>query len=154
MRGQPGFWPRYFLTLPDEIFFNRRAKNWKIWDFRGNFPNPNPNQRWLTQSNQSNKKFDPTRSGSKILTRTHHYKHGQILNSQPYILDFSQEHMTSQPRILHIFYKYHTVLAFWYLWCLSSSFKVLAHGTCWLFPSIWTLLFLLEMGPDLTRAYF
>jgi len=45
------------LTQPDEIFFDLKGKNCKIWDFKGNFPNPS--QKWLTQPEQQ--KFDPTR---------------------------------------------------------------------------------------------
>jgi len=41
-------WPRYFLIRPEEIFLTRRVKNWKFDILRGNFPNPNPNHRWLT----------------------------------------------------------------------------------------------------------
>jgi len=40
-------WPKYFLTRHKEIFFDRKGKNWKIWCFRGKFPNTNPNQEWL-----------------------------------------------------------------------------------------------------------
>jgi len=43
-------WPEYFLTRPDDIFFLPKGLNIEIFDiFRGNFPNPYPNQRWLTQ---------------------------------------------------------------------------------------------------------
>jgi len=31
--------PGYFLTQPEEIFFDPRAKDWKFDVFRGNFPN-------------------------------------------------------------------------------------------------------------------
>jgi len=50
-------WLGYFLTWPDHIFLTPRAKNGKIDIFRGNFPNPCPNQRWLTQPGSKN--FDP-----------------------------------------------------------------------------------------------
>jgi len=60
-------WPRYFLTRPKEILLTWSEKSWKIWHFRGNFPNPN--QRWLTQTDPSNKKLTQPR----LKTRTHHY---------------------------------------------------------------------------------
>jgi len=40
------------------------AKIEKFGIFRGNFPNPYPNQRWLTQPDPSNKNL--TRPGSKF----------------------------------------------------------------------------------------
>jgi len=46
------------------FFLTRRQKNWKIWHFRGNLPNPDPIHRWLTPKPQ---KIDPTLSGSKTL---------------------------------------------------------------------------------------
>jgi len=48
---------------PEEIFLTRREKIEKFRIFRGNFVNPDPNQRWLTQPNPNNKKL--TRPGSK-----------------------------------------------------------------------------------------
>jgi len=30
-------WPRYFLIQPEEILFDRREKNWKIWHLQGKF---------------------------------------------------------------------------------------------------------------------
>jgi len=45
------------LTQPKVYFFIKRGKIEKFDIFRGNFPNPNPNQRWLTQPNPSNKNW-------------------------------------------------------------------------------------------------
>jgi len=56
-------WPEYFLTQPEEIFLTRREKIEKFNIFRGNFPNPNPNHRWLTQPRLL--KVDPTRNRTK-----------------------------------------------------------------------------------------
>jgi len=56
-------WPGYFLTQPEEIFWSHGKKFENLDVFRGNFPNPNSNYRWLTRPNPSHKK----------LTRTHHY---------------------------------------------------------------------------------
>jgi len=30
-------WPRYFLTRPEENFFDSKGKNWKIWRFWGKY---------------------------------------------------------------------------------------------------------------------
>jgi len=51
------------FDLTQRYFFdqNQREKNEKFGIFRGNFPNPDPNQRWLTHP-------DP---GHKILTWSH-----------------------------------------------------------------------------------
>jgi len=38
-------WSGFFLTQADEIFFIRRAKNWKIWDFKGKFSNAKPKSK-------------------------------------------------------------------------------------------------------------
>jgi len=51
-------WPRYFLTRPKDIFLIQREKNWKFDAFRGNFPNSNPNHKWLTHPEPQ--KIDPT----------------------------------------------------------------------------------------------
>jgi len=54
------------LTRPEEIILTRTEKIEKFDIFRGNFPNSNPNHRWLTQSDPSHKKFKKlTRPGSK-----------------------------------------------------------------------------------------
>jgi len=63
IRGQPGsdlgtFWPNQMA-----FFLPEGPKIEKFELFRGNFPNPYPNQRWLTQPKQQ--KFDPTWPGSK-----------------------------------------------------------------------------------------
>jgi len=50
------------LTWSEEIFFIQRGKNWKFGIFRGNFSNPYPNQRWLTQSDPRYKKLTQPRS--------------------------------------------------------------------------------------------
>jgi len=56
--------PRYFLTQLEEIFFySKGLKIEKFNIFRGNFPNLNSNQKWLTWP-------DP---GQNFLTQTHHY---------------------------------------------------------------------------------
>jgi len=57
-------WPGYFLTQPRRFFLIRREKIEKFGIFRGNFPNLDPNQRWLTQHKRP--KFDPARTGSKM----------------------------------------------------------------------------------------
>jgi len=67
-------WLRYFLTQPKEIFFIWREKIEKFDIFRGNFPNPNPNYKWLTRpdpvratKNCTGPKYQKyTRPGSKI----------------------------------------------------------------------------------------
>jgi len=56
--GRDGPWTdlSLLLTRPDEIFLtpeDEKIKNLVI--FRGNFPNLNPNQRWLTRPGPSNK---------------------------------------------------------------------------------------------------
>jgi len=60
------FWLGYFLTQPDEIFLDPKGKTReKFGIFRGNFPNPNPNHRWLTRATKNwpdptqVKNFDP-----------------------------------------------------------------------------------------------
>jgi len=51
-------WPGYFLTRPQEIFFGAEWKKIEIFGiFRGNFPNPNPNHKWLARPEQQ--KIDP-----------------------------------------------------------------------------------------------
>jgi len=55
--------PEYFLTRPEEIFFKGQTIE-KFDIFRGNFPNSNPNHKWLTRPDPSHKKL--TRSGSKF----------------------------------------------------------------------------------------
>jgi len=45
-------WPGYFLTRPEVIFFDPKGI------FRGHFPNLNPNQRCLTQTDPGSKNFD------------------------------------------------------------------------------------------------
>jgi len=57
-------WPgAYFLIQPDEIFFEPKGKKLnKIAIFRGKFPNPHTNQRWLSRPKPNNKNW----------TRTHH----------------------------------------------------------------------------------
>jgi len=49
--------PGYFLTRPKEIFFDQKGKKWKIWHFRGNFPNSNPNHKWQTWPDPKHKKL-------------------------------------------------------------------------------------------------
>jgi len=51
-------WRGYFLTWPE-------GKKFEKFDiFRGNFPNPNPNHRWVTQPELL--KIDLSRPGSKV----------------------------------------------------------------------------------------
>jgi len=50
-------WPEYFLTRPEAHFFDQK-KIGKFGIFRGNFPSPNLNQRWLIRTNT----FDPNPS--------------------------------------------------------------------------------------------
>jgi len=57
-------WPGYFPTRPEAIFWPEGKKIEKFDVFRGNFPNSNPNHKWLTRP-------DP---GQKILTRKNHYE--------------------------------------------------------------------------------
>jgi len=53
--------PRYFLTRPQEIFFDPKVKIEKFDVFRGKFPNSNPNHKWLTWPDPSHKNWpDPT----------------------------------------------------------------------------------------------
>jgi len=59
-------WLGYFLTQPKEIFFTEREK---LGIFRGNFSNPGPNQRWLTQPDQQ-KLTQPDLGQKKIMTRS------------------------------------------------------------------------------------
>jgi len=56
-------WPGYFLIQPKEIFFPK-GKIEKFDIFRGNFPNSNPNHKWLTQP--GSKSFDPDPSLLRI----------------------------------------------------------------------------------------
>jgi len=68
----------YFLTWPDKIFLTWRAKNWKIWDFKGKFSNAKPkpkmadpirpgpgNKIWPAQP--GSKYFDPNPSLGRTL---------------------------------------------------------------------------------------
>jgi len=55
-------------TEPKEFFLSKGEKIVKFGMFKGNFPNPNPNQRWLSQPN-------PTRA-TKIDPEPYHYKKG------------------------------------------------------------------------------
>jgi len=58
-------WPGYFVIWLEEIFFWPEVKKIDKFDiFRGNFPNPNPNHKWLTRPNPTLVK--------KFLTWTHH----------------------------------------------------------------------------------
>jgi len=56
-------WPGYFLTWAKDFFWPEGKKIEKFVIFRGNFPKPNSNHRWLTLP-------DPCQ---KFLTWTHHY---------------------------------------------------------------------------------
>jgi len=56
------------------IFWPEGKKVEIFWIFRGNFPNPDPNQKWLTRPDLSNKKLIPPNPGQKNFTRTHHYE--------------------------------------------------------------------------------
>jgi len=58
-KSPTSFWPGYFLTQPEEIFWPNGKKIKKFDVFRGSFPNLNPNHRWLTQPEPL--KIDPTR---------------------------------------------------------------------------------------------
>jgi len=51
-------------------FFETKGKKFDI--FRGHFLNPYPNQRWLIQPDQSNKKLTRPNLGQNFLTRSHH----------------------------------------------------------------------------------
>jgi len=52
------FDPVTFRPDPKRFFFNPKGKNWTIWRFLGgNFPNSNPNHKWLTRP--GSKIFDP-----------------------------------------------------------------------------------------------
>jgi len=57
----PIFDPGTYWPNPKRFFWPKRKKNEKFGIFRGNFPNPDPNQRCLTLPYPSNKKIDPTR---------------------------------------------------------------------------------------------
>jgi len=53
----PGFDPGTFWPDPKRFFLTRRKKLEKFDIFRGNFPNSNPNHKWMTRP--GSKKFDP-----------------------------------------------------------------------------------------------
>jgi len=60
--------PGYFPTQPEEIFFWPKGNKIEKFDvFGGNYPNSNPNHKWLTRPDQ----------GQKFLTQTHHYLEAQ-----------------------------------------------------------------------------
>jgi len=46
-----------------------KGKNWKFWYFRWHFLNPN--QKWLTRPDPSNKKLTRTNTGQIFFTQTH-----------------------------------------------------------------------------------
>jgi len=52
----------------------------KFGIFRGNFQNPNPNQRWLTQPCQQ--KIDLTRPGSRIFDPGPSQEFGSIMGNE------------------------------------------------------------------------
>jgi len=64
--------PRYFPTRPEEIFFSPKGNFFEKFDiFRGNFPNSNPNHKWLTQPGPtrpdlSHKKLTQPNPGQKL----------------------------------------------------------------------------------------
>jgi len=67
IRGHTIFDLRVLLTWPEDIFLTQREKIEKFWIVRENFPNPNPNQRWLTWPNPTEqKKMNLTQPGSKF----------------------------------------------------------------------------------------
>jgi len=74
------FWPavnkrptRVLSDLTRSKFFWPEGKKMEKFDiFRGNFPNSNPNHKWLTRPNPSHKKLTRPDPGQKILTGTHH----------------------------------------------------------------------------------
>jgi len=47
------------LTQPEEIFFDPKGKIEKFDVFRGNFPNSNPNHKWLTEPGSKKFFLDP-----------------------------------------------------------------------------------------------
>jgi len=51
-----------FTRVPEETFFDTKGKTNFFFIFRGNFPNPDQNQRWVTR----------TGLGQKFLTQSHH----------------------------------------------------------------------------------
>jgi len=59
-KRQTRLWPGYFLTSTQRDFYWPKGKNWKIWHFRGNFPNPNPKQKWLTWPGSKFFDLDPS----------------------------------------------------------------------------------------------
>jgi len=66
-------WPGYFLTQPEWIFLTGGKKIEKFGIFRRNFPNSNPNPKWLSQPNPTWATKNWPDPGQKFLTRTHHY---------------------------------------------------------------------------------
>jgi len=72
--NQAYFWPtvnkRLTRLWPDPMtfFLPKWQKIEKFGIFRGKFPNPNPNQRWLTQPNLTQVKKFWSRPITKILT--------------------------------------------------------------------------------------
>jgi len=60
---QAYFWPA-LNKMPTRLWAEGQ-KIEKFDVFRGNFPNSNPNHKWLTRPEPQ--KIDPTRPGSKIL---------------------------------------------------------------------------------------
>jgi len=110
------FWPavnkRPTRVLSDRIqryFFWPEGKKMEKFDvFRGNFPNSNPNHKWLTRTNPSHKKL--TRPGSKILDLDPSLVGALILsfNFQLFVI-FSKWIFIS----LFIIFKHHLIYSRW-----------------------------------------
>jgi len=63
-----------FLTQTEDIFFDPKRRNWKIWEFLRKFskPRPKPKMADPTRPNPGNKKL--TQLGSKLFDRSYHYQ--------------------------------------------------------------------------------
>jgi len=90
--------PRYFLTRPEEIFFDTKDKIEKFDVFRGNCRNSNPNHKWLTRPEPQ--KIKPTRvknfwpgpiTSQKLLTECQNLK---LCDHSPVVPTIFQPRMT------------------------------------------------------------
>jgi len=53
-------WPGYYWPYPKRFFLTRREKIEKFDIFRGNFPNSNPNHKWLARPGSKIFDLDPS----------------------------------------------------------------------------------------------
>jgi len=95
------FWPAVYKRLtrldpgtfwPDpKIFFFLTGKKLNFFIFRINFPNLNPNQRWLNRPSPCNKNL--TQPGSKFFDPDHHWLH--LKNHWSWKKNFIKQHLKS-----------------------------------------------------------